>query len=96
MGMGDVHIFTPGPVLFPSVERIELMFLVGEAVEKIVLPQFRLMVQQHGLGRGLFQPNVHRFGTGVVPMVRGLCFPLDKGFKGALGIFNADDVDDAF
>jgi hypothetical protein len=54
------------------------------------------MVQQHGLGRGLFQPNVHRFGTGVVPMVRGLCFPLDKGFKGALGIFNADDVDDAF
>ena len=41
MGMGDVHIFTTGPVLFPSVERIELMFLVGEAVEKIVLPQFR-------------------------------------------------------
>jgi len=41
MGMGDGNIFTPGPVLFPRVERIELMFLVGEAVEKIVLPQFR-------------------------------------------------------
>ena len=52
--------------------------------------------QQHGLGGGLFQPCVHRVGVGVEPMVRRVCFPLDKGFEGALGIFVADDGDGPF
>ena len=44
VGMGDFSVVLPGPVLFPGVKSIELMLLVGEAVEKRVLPQFRLVV----------------------------------------------------